>query len=54
MKKAPCLTAYQATDKELTTTHNGEGTSIISCSLLFFKEENHETTDILQSRRRVS
>lgn len=39
MKKAPCLTAYQATDKELTTTHNEEGTSIISCSLLFFKEE---------------
>jgi len=39
MKKAPCLNAYQATDKELTTTHNGVGMSIISYPLLFFKEE---------------
>lgn len=39
MKKPLVCTPTKATDKELTTTHNGEGTSIISCSLLFCKEE---------------
>lgn len=47
MKKAPCLTAYQATDKELQPHTIGAGTVIILYSLPPFKEENHETTDFI-------
>lgn len=39
MKKAPCLTAYQATDKEPFNHTTGAGTVIILYSLLTFKEE---------------
>ena len=48
MKKTPCLTAYQATDKELHTTHQRSGYSDYTVFAPDFQGENYrETANIL-------
>jgi hypothetical protein len=48
MKKAPCLNAYQATDKELHTTHQRSGYSDYTVFAPDFQGGNYrETANVL-------